>query len=241
MSTFKTIMEIVGALGLFLYGMKVMSDGIQKAAGDRLQGVLNRLTSHRVAAVLTGFAITAIVQSSSATTVMVVSFVNAGLLNLLQAIGVIMGANIGTTVTGWVVSLLGFKLKIYTLALPAVGIGLFMYLSKKETVQNWGEFLIGFGLLFLGLDFLKHAVPTVEADMMHFLVPYTNSGMLSVLLFVLVGAVLTIVVHSSSASMAIVLTMAHNGLIDLPIAAAMILGAISGQPLMPFWPPSIPM
>lgn len=223
-----TILEVIGSLGLFLYGMKVMSDGIQKAAGDGLKGILNRITSNRFVAVFTGFAMTAIIQSSSATTVMVVSFVNAGLLSLTQSIGVIMGANIGTTVTGWIVSFIGFKFKIAAMALPIVGIGLPLFFSKNKNRKNWGEFMIGFGLLFIGLGYLKKSVPSDSQALIDFISPYTDMGFGSILLFVFFGALVTIIVHSSSASMAIVLTMAFNQLIQLDVAAAMILGAEIG-------------
>lgn len=234
MTIVMNILEIVGALGVFLFGMKVMSDGIQKAAGEGLQSVLNHITANRFVAVLTGFAITAIVQSSSATTVMVVSFVNAGLLNLTQSIGIIMGANIGTTVTGWIVSLLGFKFKISAMALPIIGLGLPLYFSKSPKRRDWGEFMIGFGILFLGLSFLKKSMPTVDAGMVEFLARYTGRGALSLFIFVLAGALLTIIVHSSSASMAITLTMAHNGLLPLEAAAAMVMGSNIGTTIDAF-------
>lgn len=222
------IMEIVGALGVFLFGMKIMSEGIQKAAGDGLQSVLNHITSNRFVAVLTGFLITTIIQSSSATTVMVVSFVNAGLLNLTQSIGIIMGANIGTTVTGWIVSLLGFKFKISAMALPIIGLALPLYFSKSAKRKDWGEFMIGFGILFLGLSFLKDSMPSMDAGMVGFLEQYTGRGALSLVIFILAGALITVIVHSSSASMAITLTMAHNGLIPLEAAAAMVMGSNIG-------------
>ena len=228
MAVISSILEIIGSLGLFLFGMKIMSEGIQKAAGEGLQKTLNHITANRFAAVVTGFIITSIIQSSSATTVMVVSFVNAGLLNLTQAIGIIMGANIGTTVTGWIVSLLGFKFKISAMALPIIGIGLPLYFSKVSKRRDWGEFLIGFGILFLGLSFMKHAMPDLDAENVHFLANFTGKGILSILIFTLAGALITVIVHSSSASMAITLTMAHNGLIPLEAAAAMIMGANIG-------------
>jgi phosphate:Na+ symporter len=228
------IMQIIGALGVFLFGMKVMSEGIQKAAGDGLQSVLNHITSNRFAAVLTGFLITAIVQSSSATTVMVVSIVNAGLLTLTQSIGVIMGANIGTTVTGWIVSLLGFKFKISTMALPIIGLGLPLYFSKSAKRNDWGEFLIGFGILFLGLSFLKNYMPKLDDQMVSFLSQYTGRGALSLIIFIIAGALVTIIVHSSSASMAITLTMAYNGLIPLEAAAAMVMGSNIGTTIDAF-------
>lgn len=223
---FYSTLMIIGSLGLFLFGMKTMSDGIQKAAGDRLHAILNFMTGNRVMAVLTGFAITAIVQSSSASTVMVVSFVNAGLLSLAQSIGVIMGANIGTTVTGWIVAILGFKVKIAALALPAIGIGFILILFKRFNKKDLGETLIGFGLLFMGLDYLKNSVPDISAypEILQFVTQLTGHGVFSFFLFVFIGTILTILVQSSSAAMAITLTMAYAGWIDFPTAAAIVLG-----------------
>lgn len=228
MNFIKVILGVVGSLGLFLYGMKIMSDGIQKAAGEGMQKILNHITANRFVAVFTGFAITAIIQSSSATTVMTVSFVNAGLLTLRQAIGVIMGANIGTTITGWIVSIIGFKFHITALALPIIGIGLPMFFSKNRNRKNWGEFMVGFGILFIGLDFLKDSIPSDSQALIDFITPYTTIGFGSTILFVIFGAIITVIVHSSSASMAMVLTMAFSNLISLEIAAAMILGAEIG-------------
>jgi phosphate:Na+ symporter len=221
-----SILEIAGGLAVFIYGMKVMSDGIQKAAGERLHSIMNFMTGNRFAGVLTGFLITAIIQSSSATTVMVVSFVNAGLLSLSQAIGVILGANIGTTVTGWIVALVGFKVNITAMALPAVALGLVLFLVRKLRKRDWGEALIGFGLLFLGLQFLKNSVPDIRGnpEVLQFLTRYTDLGILSYVIFVLAGTLLTIIVQSSSAAMAITLTMAYAGWIDFPTAAAIVLG-----------------
>ena len=221
-----TILQIAGSLGLFLYGMRVMSSGIQRTAGEKLQKVLGFMTANRFAAVATGFLVTGLVQSSSATTVMVVGFVNAGLLTLRQAIGVIMGANIGTTVTGWIVAILGFKVKIAIIALPAIGIGLPLRLSQKIGKQDLGEALTGFGLLFLGLDFLKKSVPDIQSnpEVLSFLTHLTNLGPLTFIIFVAVGTLLTIIVQSSSAAMAITLTMAYQGWIDFPTAAAIVLG-----------------
>ncbi|MDR0525093.1 MAG: Na/Pi cotransporter family protein [Spirochaetaceae bacterium] len=221
---------IMGSLGLFLYGMKVMSSGIQKTAGSRFQRALGFMTGTRISGILTGFAVTAIIQSSSAATVMVVSFVNAGLLTLTQAIGVIMGANIGTTVTAWIVSLVGFTLSISALALPAVGLG-FIASFVKGKYQNAGEVILGFGLLFLGLDFLTKAMPTQSAEQWRFLASVTDLGVFSILIGTGIGLVLTLLVHSSSASTAIILTMAHNTLIPYEMAAAMILGANIGTTL----------
>ncbi|HDQ13707.1 MAG TPA: Na/Pi cotransporter family protein [Sediminispirochaeta sp.] len=220
------LLEIFGSLGLFLYGMRTMSDGIQKAAGERLQTILGYMTGNRFAGVLTGFGTTALIQSSSATTVMVVSFVNAGLLSLSQAIGVIMGANIGTTVTGWIVALFGFKFDITAVALPAIGIGLPLIFWKRLRKTEWGEALIGFGLLFLGLSFLKSLVPDIDAhpESLEFVKTLTGYGLFSRLLFILIGTTLTVILQSSSASMAITLTMAFSGWIDFPNAVAMVLG-----------------
>lgn len=220
------ILQIVGSLGLFLFGMRTMSEGIQKAAGGRLQSILNFMTGNRFSAIFTGFAITAIIQSSSATTVMVVSFVNAGLLQLTQAIGVIMGANIGTTITGWIVALLGFRFEISALAIPAVGIGFILMMVKKFNKQELGETIIGFGLLFLGLDFLKNSVPNISQhpEILESLSRFTGHGLASYFLFVIVGTLLTVIVQSSSAAMTITLTMAYAGWIDYPTAAAIVLG-----------------
>lgn len=221
-----TIFKLLGALGVFLFGMRVMSEGIQKVAGKRLQSILNYMTANRVAAVFTGFFITSLVQSSSATTVMVVSFVNAGLLSLTQAIGVIMGANIGTTVTTWIVSLIGFKFKITAIALPVIGVALPFMFSKFKKRRDIGEILIGFGLLFLGLMFLKESVPDINnnPEVLEFLKNYTDLGFLSFVIFVFVGSILTVLVQSSSAAMAITVTMAYMGWIGFETAAAIVLG-----------------
>ncbi len=226
MSVVTTILQLIGSLGVFLYGMRVMSDGIQKLAGERMQGIMNFMTRNRMIAVMTGFLITALVQSSSATTVMVVSFVNATLLNLQQAIGVIMGANIGTTVTTWIVSYFGFKFKISAIALPIIGIGFPFILSKRRGRRDFGMILVGFGLLFLGLTFLKESVPDIKnhPEILEFLKDYASMGFWSYLIFVAVGSILTIVVQSSSAAMAVTVTMAFKGWIDFPTAAAIVLG-----------------
>ena len=221
-----TAFNILGSLGIFLFGMKVMSEGIQKTAGSRLRNILAYMTQNRLAGVFTGFITTCLVQSSSATTVMVVSFVNAGLLTLVQSIGIIMGANIGTTITGWLVSILGFKFKIAAIALPAIGIGLPLIFSKVTKRKNLGEIFVGFGLLFLGLKFLKESVPNIKdnPEILEFLSGYTDLGIISVLIFILVGVILTITVQSSSAAMTITITMAFKGWIDFPTASALVLG-----------------
>ena len=225
-STLFATLNILGSLGVFLFGMKVMSEGIQKVAGNRLRSILSYMTQNRFAGVLTGFVTTCMVQSSSATTVMVISFVNAGLLTLVQSIGVIMGANIGTTLTGWLISILGFQFKITNIALPAIGIGLPLIFSKLTKRKNIGEIFVGFGLLFLGLKFLKESVPNIKEnpEVLQFLSNYTDLGMISVLIFIVVGVILTIVVQSSSAAMTITITMAYSGWIDFPTACALVLG-----------------
>ncbi len=226
MHAFAIIFNLLGSLGVFLYGMRVMSDGIHKVAGEKLKNILNFMTKNRFMAVFTGFFITALVQSSSATTVMVVSFVNAGLLNLVQSIGVIMGANIGTTVTTWIVSFIGFKFKISAIALPIIGVGLPLFFSKSKKNKEWAEVLIGFGLLFLGLSFLKGSVPDIKShpEILNFVTDLTGHGYFTYFGFVLLGTLLTIVVQSSSAAMAITVTMAYKGWIDFPTAAMIVLG-----------------
>ena len=224
--TFLDFLRLMGALGLFIYGMKVMSEGIQKVAGARMRQILEAMTSSRVKGIFTGFLITGLLQSSSATTVMVVSFVNAGLLSLIESIGVIMGANIGTTVTAWLISIIGFKVKISAAALPIIAIGLPMLFMKSSRMKSWGETLIGFAILFIGLQELKSSVPDLQSnpEILSFLSTYTDLGVLSVLIFVVIGTLLTLVVQSSSAAMALTLVMANNGWIPFELAAAMVLG-----------------
>ena len=220
------LFKLIGALGFFIYGMKVMSDGIQKVAGSKMRSILSKMTSNRFLGVATGFMITALLQSSSATTVMIVSFVNAGLLTLVESIGVIMGANVGTTITAWLISLLGFKVKISAIALPIIAIGFPMMFSSKSSIKSWAEVLIGFALLFMGLDELKHAVPNLKEnpEFLGFLASYADMGIFSTLLFIGVGTILTLVVQSSSAAMALTLVMCYEGYIPFELAAAMVLG-----------------
>jgi len=224
--TFINFMELVGALGFFIYGMKVMSEGIQKVAGNKMRQILSVMTSTRVFGVFTGFLITCLLQSSSATTVMVVSFVNAGLLTLVESVGVIMGANIGTTITAWLISIFGFKIKIASVALPIIAIGFPMLFSKKASMKSWAEVIIGFALLFLGLNALKGSVPDLKnsPEVLEFLSHYADAGMLSTLIFIGVGTILTLVVQSSSAAMALTLVMCFEGWIPFEMAAAMVLG-----------------
>ena len=220
------IFTLLGALGMFLYGMNLMSSGLQKASGDKLRGFLSAMTSNPFKGVMTGLGITSIIQSSSATTVMVVSFVNAGLLTLAQAIGVIMGANIGTTVTAWLVSWLGFKSDISILAIPLMALGFLFSNSKKNQRQNIGELIVGFCLLFLGLSFMKESVPDLNEtpEVLEFVKTWSNHGFGSVLIFLVFGTVLTLVLQSSSATMAITLIMLSMGWIPFNMACAMVLG-----------------
>ena len=219
-------LTLIGALGLFLYGMKLMSEALQKVAGGKLRNFLAAMTSNRFMGVVTGISITAIIQSSSATTVMIVSFVNAGLLTLTESAGVIMGANIGTTVTAWIISILGFKVKMSILAYPIIGVGFPLIFSKKTRNQSWGQVLVGFALLFIGLESLKSSVPDIgnNPEILEFLKNFTGMGLGSSLIFLLIGTLLTVIIQSSSATMALTLVMCNNGWISFDSAAAMVLG-----------------
>lgn len=224
--SFFDFLTLIGSLGLFLYGMKIMSEGLQKAAGNKLRSILTAMTRNRFTGVLTGLMITALIQSSSATTVMVVSFVNAGLLNLLQSVTVIMGANIGTTITAWIISLFGFKFSIATYSLPMIAVAIPLIFSAKSKRKSYGEFILGFALLFMGLELLKNSVPDLKSnpEILEFLTQYTQSGFGSVIIFLIIGTLLTIVVQSSSATMAITLIMVSKGWISYELGAAMVLG-----------------
>jgi phosphate:Na+ symporter len=219
-------LKLLGSLGMFLYGMKIMSEGLQKIAGNKLRSILSAMTANRFMGVLTGLLITAIIQSSSATTVMVVSFVNAKILSLAQSVSVIMGANIGTTVTAWIISLFGFKVEIGVIVLPLIGLAIPLMFSKRNRNQSLAEFIMGFAFLFLGLEFLKSNVPNVQGnpDMLSFLRAYSDMGYASILLFVFIGTLLTIIVQSSSATVAITLVMCSQGWISFEIACATVLG-----------------
>ncbi len=225
--SFFDLFKLLGSLALFLYGMKIMSEALQKFAGDSLRKILTAMTTNRVTGVLTGMLITMLIQSSSATTVMVVSFVNAGLLTLTQSIGVIMGANIGTTVTAWIISILGFKISLADYALPLLAIGavpiLFAQNSNKKSI---GEFIFGFSFLFMGLSMLQSNAPDLKhnPEMLAFLQNYTDMGFFSVILFVLIGTILTMIVQASAATMAITLIMCANGWISFELGAALVLG-----------------
>lgn len=229
MNIIYAILGVAGSLGVFIYGMKLMSEGLQKVAGNKMRDILKGMTKNRFLGVLTGFIITALIQSSSATTVMVVSFVNAGLLTLTESFGVIMGANIGTTITLWIVSILGFKVKMTPIAIGLIGLFFPLMFAANDKLKNIAEFVLGFGILFIGLEFLKESVPDIQNNpeavefLKHFvdLGPY-NYG--SILLFVLFGTLLTVVVQSSSAASAITLTLIMKGWIPFELGAAMILG-----------------
>ncbi len=220
------IFTLLGALGMFLYGMNLMSSGLQKAAGNKLRNFLSAMTSNPFKGVLTGLGITSVIQSSSATTVMVVSFVNAGLLTLAQAISVIMGANIGTTVTAWLVSWLGFKADISILAVPMMALGFIFSISKKDQRRNISELIVGFSLLFLGLSLMKNSVPDLSSnpEVLSFIQGWQGHGFGSVIIFLVFGTVLTLVLQSSSATMALTLIMLNMGWIRFDMACAMVLG-----------------
>ena len=224
--SFFDFLRLIGSLGLFLYGMKIMSEGLQTFAGDSLRRILTAMTTNRVTGVLTGVLITALIQSSSATTVMVVSFVNAGLLTLTQSIGVIMGANIGTTVTAWLISALGFKVDIAAFSLPLLAFGIPLLFSGKSSRKSVGEFIFGFSFLFMGLQALKANAPDLGAnpEMLAFVQNYADMGFFSIILFLFIGAILTLIVQASAATMAITLIMCANGWIDYQLGVALVLG-----------------
>lgn len=232
----QAVFTVLGSLGVFLFGMRIMSEAVQKLGGEKFQNLLNVMTYNRIAGVLTGLTITGIIQSSSATTVILVSLVNAGLMTLPKAISVIMGANIGTTLTAWIVSLFGFKFHISEFAYPAIAVSLPFLFSKFEKRRRWGELLIGFGILFLGLDLLKESVPDIRGniEVLTFLKHASGYGYLSIFLAVAVGTLVTIVVQSSSAAMAITITMAYKGWIDFPVAAGFVLGENIGTTITAF-------
>lgn len=219
-------LELIGSLGVFLFGMKLMSEALQKVSGSKLRGILAAMTSSRIRGIFSGLLITAVIQSSSATTVMLVSFVNAGLLNLAESIGIIMGANIGTTVTAWIISILGFKVKMSVLSLPLIGITVPLFFSKNERNRSLGEIAMGFALLFIGLEYLKTSVPDIRSNpqILSFLTDFTDLGFGSYLIFLAIGTLLTILIQSSSATMALTLVMCNNGWIGFDTAAAMVLG-----------------
>ena len=228
-----TFLQIFGSLGLFLFGMKMLSDGLQRLSGEKLRNIMRSMTSNRFKGVASGVVITTSVQSSAVTTLMVVGFVNAGLLTLRESIGVIMGANLGTTTSAWAIALLGFKYTISTFALPMVGLGVVMSFVKKPTVKNIGEFITGLALLLIGLDLLKNSVPDMNAhpEALEFLRYYSNMGYLSVFLFLGLGVLATVCFQSSAVTMAITITMAAKGWINIETAGAIVLGENIGTTL----------
>ena len=226
MNVAQPILELVGSLGFLLYGMKLMSDGVQQSAGEKLQRALSVLTGNRFMSLLTGLIVTMIIQSSGATTVMVVTFVNAGLMTLTQSVGVIFGANIGTTITAWIVSIFGFNFKISAFAIPVFGLGYFLSIIKKGAYKNWAEAIMGFGMLFLGLSGLSDVF---TPEQLGWLFKIQGSGVFAILFGFVIGIIITALLHSSSAFSAIVITMAYNGLVSWELAAAMTLGSNVGS------------
>lgn len=221
---------LLGAVGLFLYGMKVMSEGLQKAAGDRLRNILSAMTRNRFTGLLTGCAITALIQSSSASTVMVVSFVNAGLMTLAQSMAVIFGANVGTTFTAWIIALFGFKVDVSVAVLPLIAVAVVLLLANKSKTRSLGEFLIGFAFLFMGLNMISDYVPDLQSnpEMFAVLRQYASMGFGSIVIFMLVGLVVTAIIQSSAATFAIVLIMCSKGWITFDLACAVVLGSNIG-------------
>lgn len=233
--SFLDFLTLLGAVGLFLYGMKIMSEGLQKAAGDRLRNILSAMTRNRFTGALTGVSITALIQSSSASTEMVVSFVNAGLITLAQSMAVIMGANVGTTATAWLLTLFGFKVNIAAFAIPLIGIAVPLLFSSKSKHKSIGETLLGFAFLFLGLEYINGAVPDLKSnpEVFSFLQHYASMGFGSILLFLLVGLVVTLIIQSSAATFAIVLIMCSKGWITFDIGCALVLGSNIGTTITP--------
>ncbi|MBQ5374681.1 MAG: Na/Pi cotransporter family protein, partial [Bacteroidaceae bacterium] len=239
MDTFINLLSLIGSLALFLYGMKIMSEGLEKFAGDRLRGILSSMTRNRVMGVFTGILITALIQSSSATTVMVVSFVNAGLMTLVQSIGVIMGANIGTTITAWIISAIGFKVNIAAFALPLLAIGIPLIFSGKSKRKSIGEFIFGFSFLFMGLSYLQVNAEALKIGdiVANMLAGWAGSGgFLTILLFVFVGAFTTMIVQASAATMAVTLMLFDMNIpgFGFELAAALAMGQNIGTTITAF-------
>ena len=230
MNIVASVLQLIGSLAFLLFGMKTMSDGIQKSAGSKLQNALGFMTKNSGIGFITGLLLTFIIQSSGATTAMEVTFVNAGLMTLQQSVGVTLGANVGTTITAWIVVLLGFgsTVKISAFAVPIFGLGYILTLIKKWNKQSLGEAIMGFGLLFIGLDWLSDTIDP-EKGTLNFLTNFTQWGAWSILIGVVVGIIITALIHSSSAESAIVITMAYNNLINWEFAAALIIGSNIGS------------
>ena len=233
--SFIDFLALIGAVCLFLYGMKIMSEGLQKTAGSRLRSILAWMTKNRFLAVITGIVITALIQSSSASVSMVVSFVNAGLMPLEQSLAVSFGAALGTTFTEWIIAIFGFKVKMSAFLLPLLAIAVPMLFVKKSNWKNIGELLIGFSFLFMGLDAISANVPDLSKSPEIFasLQQYTSMGFWSILIFTLVGWAVTMIIQSSAATFAIVLIMAAKGWISFDIGCAMVLGASIGTSITP--------
>ncbi len=229
------LLQFIGAIGLFLYGMKLMSEAFQKVAGSKMRNIFAAMTSNRFFGVLTGLLVSATIQSSSATVLMVVSFVNAGLVSLVESIGVVMGANVGTTVTGWLISLFGFRFNFAEYALPLMAVGFPLVFSKTPKHKSWGEAIIGFSILFVSLSFIQNSVPNIHENpgILSFLSNYTNLGFVSVLIFVVIGSILTAIIQSSGVTMAITFVMCNQGWISYELGAAMILGENIGTTITP--------
>lgn len=228
-------LTLLGAVGLFLYGMTLMSDGLQKAAGNSLRNILGAMTRNRFTGAFTGFSITALIQSSSASTVLVVSFVSAGLMTLGQSVAVIMGANVGTTATTWIITLFGFKVDIAAFAYPLIAFSIPLLFSSKSRRKSIGEVILGFAVLFIGLNMIEDSVPDLKSspEIFGFLQNYADMGYVSVLLFVLIGIIITMIIQSSSAAIAIVLIMCTKGWITFDLACALILGSNIGTTITP--------
>ena len=228
-------LTLLGAVGIFLYGMTLMSEGLQKAAGNGLRNILGAMTRNRFTGALTGFSITALIQSSSASTVMVVSFVSAGLMTLAQSVAVIMGANVGTTATAWIITLFGFKVDIGAFAIPIIAFCIPLLFSSNSKRKSIGEIILGFALLFIGLDWIEANVPDLKSspEIFGFLTHYADMGYVSALIFVLIGIITTMIIQSSSAAIAIVLIMCTKGWITFDLACAMILGSNIGTTITP--------
>ena len=238
MQTILNLLSLIGSLALFLYGMKIMSEGLEKFAGNRLRSILAAMTKNRFMGVMMGILVTALIQSSSATTVMVVSFVNAGLMTLTQSIGVIMGANVGTTVTAWIISAIGFKVNIALFALPLIGLGLPLIFSRKGNRKNIGEFIFGFSFLFMGLNYLQTSATNLNIDVMvaNLLSHMTSDSFITIIIFVLVGALVTTIVQASAATMAITLMLfdMHIPGFGFELAAALAMGQNIGTTITAF-------
>lgn len=233
--TWIDVLTLIGAIGLFIYGLKLMSEGLQKVVGDNLRKALSAMRSNRFAAMLMGVLITALIQSSSATTVIVVSFVNSGLVTLEQSMAVIMGANVGTTLTAWIIALFGFKFNIALLVFPIIALSLPFFNSNSNRRIAWGEFIIGFALLFLALEELKHLIPIVaqQSTVIDILRGSSSMGYPSILIYVLIGMLLTMVIQASSATFAIALLMCINHWITFEMGCALVLGSNIGTCLTP--------